>query len=106
MLINEINDLRRELKMSRTQVHDLETSLNVLRKQQHIASNSNISSQPMTGSKEKARDSIFDEEEARHIIDLQKHEIRKLRLQIRDLEASIAARPPSGKLPPMSQISI
>jgi len=103
MLINEINDLRRELKMSRTQVHDLETSLNVLRKQQHISSNNN---QQMNGSKEKLKDSIFDEEEAKHIIDLQKHEIRKLRVQIRDLEANIAARPPSGKLPPMSQISI
>eukprot|EP00795_Rhopilema_esculentum_P004667 gene4667-20951_t len=103
MLINEINDLRRELKMSRTQVHDLETSLNVLRKQQHVTG---IGLQQTNGVKEKLKDSIFDEEEARHIIDLQKHEIRKLRLQIRDLEANLAARPPSGKLPPMSQISI
>lgn len=103
MLINEINDLRRELKMSRTQVHDLETSLNVLRKQQRIVGNI---SQQTASSKEKSKDIIFDEEEARHIIDLQKHEIRKLRLQIKDLEANIAARPPSGKLPPMSQITI
>ena len=103
MLINEINDLRRELKMSRTQVHDLETSLNVLRKQQHVTG---IGLQQTNGVKEKLKDSIFDEEEARHIIDLQKHEIRKLRLQIRDLETNLAARPPSGKLPPMSQISI
>ena len=103
MLINEINDLRRELKMSRTQVHDLETSLNVLRKQHHVG---NITNQQMNGLKEKAKETIFDEGEARQIIDLQKHEIRKLRLQIRDLEANIAARPPSGKLPPMSQITI
>lgn len=103
MLINEINDLRRELKISRTQVHDLETSLNVLRKQHHT---SNTANQQATGMNEKAKGTIFDEGEARHIIDLQKHEIRKLRLQIRDLEANIAARPPSGKLPPMSQITI
>ncbi len=104
MLINEINDLRRELKMSRTQVHDLETALNVMRKQHHAATNNQ---QMQNGSKDKLRDNtVFDEQEARHLIDLQKHEMRKLRAQIKDLEANLAARPPSGKLPPMSQITI
>ena len=32
-LIKEINDLRGELKNSRTEVHDLEASINILRKQ-------------------------------------------------------------------------
>ena len=103
MLINEINDLRRELKMSRTQVNVLETSMNVLRKKHHVT---NANMQQTNGAREKTKDSIFDEQEARHIIDLQKHEIRKLRLLIKDLEANLAARPPSGKLPPMSEITI
>lgn len=103
MLIKEINDLRSELKKSRTQVQNLETALNVSRKQHHMI---NASGQQANGMEERGKSSIFDEEEARHIIDLQKHEIRKLRLQIRDLEENIAARPPSGKLPPMSQITI
>ena len=84
-------------------MHDLETALNVLRKQHHIASNG---TQQQSGKKDKRRDSLFDEQEARKVIDLQKQEIRRMRGQIKDLETDLAARPPSGKLPPMSQISI
>ena len=98
-LIKEINDLRRELKIARTQVHDLEASINVLKKQ-HLRSN-------VTVTPNDSQESYLDATEARKMIDLQKQEMRRLRAQIVDLEAKVAERPPSGsRLPPLHQITI
>ncbi|KXJ18311.1 cilia- and flagella-associated protein 57 [Exaiptasia diaphana] len=96
-LIKEINDLRRELKISRTTVHDLETALGVMRKQQNQG---NIDDGT-------AKDNQKTEEmsQLEKIIDIQKGEIRKLRVQIKDLEQISVNRPPSGgKLPPVPVI--
>lgn len=89
-LIKEINDLRSELKTSRTQVHELEASINTMRKHGDFSLKD-----PTSHIEEKA------EVEAYKLIDLQKQEMRRLRAQIVDFEAKIAERPPSGRLPPL-----
>ena len=95
-LIKEINDLRRELKIARTQVHDLETVLGVMRKQQQ---SSDVEKSGNTDNK----DNLSDENvEMEKMIDMQKGEIRKLRVQIKEMETIINSRPPSGsRLPPV-----
>jgi len=98
-LIKEINDLRKELKVSRTQVHDQEAAIKVFRKHQqdggsHIMNNL-------------SRDDDVSSKEAKKLIELQKQEMRRLRAQIVDCEAKIAERPHSGnRLPPLDIISI
>ncbi|XP_076813301.1 cilia- and flagella-associated protein 57-like [Clavelina lepadiformis] len=105
-LIKEINDLRRELKLTRTQVHDLEASLGTNRSK--IAPGKNAGKRLETAttmSDASGGRSVVHhnfEEEAPRIIDMQKMEIRKLRNQIMNLDEQLARRPPSGgKLPPM-----
>lgn len=88
--------MRRELKISRTQVHDLEASINIMKKQ-----NTGSYIQPEPDKSE------ITSVEAEKLIDLQKQEMRRLRAQIVDLEAKLQERPPSGsRLPPLSQVTI
>lgn len=100
-LLKEINDLRKELKVSRTQIHDLEALLNVARKNgfdelQHTAGTvKNIIKSTGLGKIEPNDNS--------RLLDMQKAEISKLRNRIRELEIT-ARRPQSGeKLPPVQQ---
>lgn len=96
-LIKEINDLRRELKIARTQVHDLETAIGVMRKQQFSDSEDSGNKDNKTMSEEN--------NEMEKMIDMQKGEIRKLRVQIKEMETVINSRPPSGsRLPPVGVI--
>ena len=96
-LIKEINDLRRELKIARTQVHDLEAALGVMRRT-HGSGGQGAKSAPTR--KNISRESAADDLEK--IISIQKSEIRKLREQIHDLEHQTINRPPSGgRLPPV-----
>lgn len=96
-LIKEINDLRRELKIARTQVHDLETALGVMRKLQQFPEDEEI------GNMENKRKLSEENVEMEKMIDMQKTEIRKLRVQIKDMETVINSRPPSGsRLPPVA----
>lgn len=96
-LIKEINDLRRELKIARTQVHDLEAALGVLRRSQGGGGSGGKSA---PSRKNMSRESTADDLEK--IISIQKNEIRKLREQIHDLENQTLSRPPSGgRLPPV-----
>ena len=96
-LIKEINDLRRELKIARTQVHDLETALGVMRKQQQFPEDEEI------GNMDNKRKLSEENVEMEKMIDMQKTEIRKLRVQIKDMETVINSRPPSGsRLPPVA----
>ena len=96
-LIKEINDLRRELKIARTQVHDLEAALGVMRRTQG-SGGKGVKSAPTR--KNASRESTSDDLEK--IISIQKNEIRKLREQIHDLETQTINRPPSGgRLPPV-----
>jgi len=97
-LIKEINDLRRELKVARTQVHDLEASLSVIKKQQSVPGMPDTHAQNGTDDSEHG----FNALEAQKLIDLQKQEMRRLRAQIVDLETKVAERPTSGnRLPPL-----
>lgn len=106
MLIKEINDLRRELKISRTQVHDLEATLGTNRGNRGIMGGARrLETAATTISGESGQRSTMRqnfEEEAPRIIEMQKSEIRKLRNQVMDMEEQLTRRPPSGgKLPPM-----
>lgn len=101
-LIKEINDLRRELKIARTQVHDLEAALGINKKNKNqapdplMAMNNNIMNGTMSSREGKHDENI-------RIIEIQKSEIKKLRAMLTEVENFAADRPPSGtKLPPMA----
>ncbi|XP_043941309.1 cilia- and flagella-associated protein 57 [Protopterus annectens] len=100
-LIKEINDLRRELKVSRTKVHDLEATLRLNRK--------NKPGSPDLGGSNSEQASTFGvtrlnfEDEAERIIEMQRQEIKRLRDQLQNQEQSYSIRPPSGgKLPALT----
>ena len=99
--MKEINDLRKELKVARTQIHDLEALLNVARKNgfdelRHSAGIVKNTIKPTGLGKIEPNDNS-------RLLDMQKIEISKLRNRIRELEIN-ARRPPSGeKLPPVQQ---
>ena len=96
-LIKEINDLRRELKIARTQVHDLEAALGVMRRTQ-VSGGQSVKSAPPR--KNTSRETASDDLE--RIISIQKNEIKKLREQIHEIEHMTLNRPPSGgRLPPV-----
>merc|ERR1711893_53755 len=99
-LIKEINDLRRELKIARTQVHDLEAALGLHRKANQGHATETLAQITSTNKNAQLEREL---EEKKKVIDLQKGEIVKLRHEIRDIEASgQVSRPPSGaKLPPV-----
>ena len=100
-LLKEINDLRKELKVSRTQIHDLEALLNVARKNgfdelRHSAGIIKNTIKPTGLGKIEPNDNS-------RLLDMQKTEISKLRNRIRELEINVR-RPSSGeKLPPVQQ---
>jgi len=97
-LIKEINDLRRELKIARTQIHDLEAAMGL-----HSKKNKNdtaaIAAITSKGSGALERDL----EEKLKIIEMQTLEIRRLRSEMSDLE--YGSRPPSSqRLPPVASV--
>ena len=70
-----------------------------MRKQQQFPEEEELGT---TDNKFKISDDNFEME---RMIDMQKVEIRKLRVQIRDMETVINSRPPSGsRLPPVAVI--
>lgn len=90
-LIKEINDLRRELKTARSQVHDLEAALGLHRKSnkaQAAETLAHISSANKNAQLER------DLTEKVTVIELQQEEIMKLRGQLR-------SGSPGSRLPPM-----
>ncbi|XP_029474302.1 cilia- and flagella-associated protein 57 isoform X2 [Rhinatrema bivittatum] len=101
-LIKEINDLRRELKVSRTHAHDLECILGL--KEKNRKSNFNDIRVPSSEGVPTpgTMHSIMEEEEGR-IIEMQRMEIKRLRDQIQVQEQMAMQRPPSGgKLPTLT----
>ncbi|KAL4237175.1 Cilia- and flagella-associated protein 57 [Mactra antiquata] len=95
-LIKEINDLRKELKIARTQIHDLEAAVKQYTKR--------------TGGEDtdvfavmlKAPSALMENEleEKNKIIDMQKFEIKKLRMEL-----ETGSRPgSSARLPPMQAV--
>ncbi|XP_075386789.1 cilia- and flagella-associated protein 57 [Tenrec ecaudatus] len=83
-LIKEINELRRELKLTRSQVYDLEAALKLAKKIRptevpEIAPSKDLSSTPLTMR-------LSDHEETERIIEMQRLEIQRLRDQIQEQE--------------------
>ncbi|XP_074640882.1 cilia- and flagella-associated protein 57-like [Tubulanus polymorphus] len=101
-LIKEINDLRKELKIARTQVHDLEAALGLHRKNKSNVSEAAATLAAVTSTNKNAMIEK-DLEENIKVIDLQKGELKRLRTQVREMEMQLSNRPPSGaRLPPMT----
>ncbi|CAJ0965111.1 unnamed protein product [Ranitomeya imitator] len=101
-LIKEINELRRELKISRTKVHDLEVALGVERKNRRSSladsKGSSISDPHASGV---LRLNI--EEETARIIELQKLEIKRLHAVLQSQDVTAGIRPSSvGRLPSLT----
>lgn len=99
-MLKEINDLRRELKMSRTLAHDLEAALKIARKNgfddQAVLSGIRAPPPPSGLSKIEPTDNS-------RVLEIQKMEISKLRAKIRELEG--LQRPgDGGKLPPLMTV--
>ena len=99
-LIKEINDLRRELKIARTQVHDLEAALGLHRKSSKAHAAETLAQITSTN---KNAQMDRDLQEKVKVIQLQQDEIQRLRGKITNLEDNLMPlRPPSGsKLPPV-----
>ncbi|XP_069837406.1 cilia- and flagella-associated protein 57 isoform X1 [Dendropsophus ebraccatus] len=101
-LIKEINELRRELKISRTKVHDLEVALGVERKNRRSSlaesKGSSIADHHSAGVQR-----LNIEEETGRIIEMQKLEIKRLRDMLHSEEVTAGIRPPSvGRLPSLT----
>ena len=99
-LLKEVNDLRKELKISRSQVHDLDAALKILQKGTSEVMTRTATSQVPVAS---VHSGLIQPEPAPNdqgrILDMQRAEISKLRARIRELETG---RPHSGtRLPPM-----
>ena len=92
-LIKEINDLRRELKIARTHVHDLEAALGLHRKSNQGQATETLAKITSTNKNAQLEREL---EEKLKVIDLQKHEIMRIRSQITELELGHTSRPPSG----------
>lgn len=95
--------MRKELKVSRTQIHDLEALLNVARKNgfdelYHTMGTVKSTIKPTGLGKTEPNDNS-------RLLDMQKGEISKLRNRIRELEIT-SRRPHSGdKLPPVQIVT-
>ncbi|NXT45627.1 CFA57 protein, partial [Pluvianellus socialis] len=98
-LIKEINELRQELKVARTQVHDLRSTLRLTKKKQAIqdtAPSSELLSSP-------AVLRLNAEKESEKIIEMQQIEIQYLRDQIQEKRQGLAVQPLlDGSLPQLN----
>lgn len=96
-LIKEINDLRRELKIARTQIHDLEAAMGLhsKRNKSDTATIAAITAKGPSALMEK------DMEEKNKIIEMQMMEIRRLRTEMSDLDFQGSRPPSSHRLPPV-----
>uniref|UniRef100_A0A8D0GI28 Cilia- and flagella-associated protein 57 n=1 Tax=Sphenodon punctatus TaxID=8508 RepID=A0A8D0GI28_SPHPU len=95
-LIKEINELRKELKVTRTQVHNLQSALGLHRKRKQQGIPDQL---PSVGVLR-----LNLEEETERIIEMQRLEIKHLRDQIQEKEQVLAFQPLSGgKLPMLEQ---
>ncbi|XP_010893002.1 cilia- and flagella-associated protein 57 [Esox lucius] len=79
-LIKEINELRQELRLVRAQVHDYESQAGVNKRKQSSSDLKVLASVRTQGAGQVAR--LNFEEEAERIIELQRREIQRLRLEI------------------------
>ena len=101
-LLKEINDLRRELKISRTQIHDLEAAIKIARKSgfDDQSTLAKIKAPPPPSGLGK----IEPTEESR-MIEMQKLEIARLRKCIREMEQQPSLAGMASRLPPLQAIA-
>lgn len=98
MLLKEINDLRSELKKTRSTAHDLEATLKIARKQgfdEQAALASTKPRLPPTGLVK------IEPSDSQRLIEIQRAEISRLRGILRELETGVKRSPSGGRLPPM-----
>ncbi|NWW51325.1 CFA57 protein, partial [Pedionomus torquatus] len=88
-LIKEINELRQELKVARTQVHDLQSTLKLLKKKQAIEDTDRPSELPPSPAVLR----LNAEKESEAIIEMQQAEIQYLRDQIQEKGKVLAVQP-------------
>ena len=101
-LLKEINDLRCELRKSRTHAHDLEATLKIARKQGFDEQAALTRTKPLIPPTGLAKVEPSDNS---RIVEMQKLEITRLRGKLRELEGS--QRPISReKLPPMQPVPV
>ena len=101
-LIKEINDLRRELKIARTQVHDLEAALGLHRKSNQANAAETKAKLASTNKNAQLEREL---EEKLKVINLQQQEIMRVKTQLQDIENGQVSRPPSGgRLPPVAPV--
>lgn len=99
-LIKEVNDLRKELKTSRSRIHDLETALGISRKNAATTTDAIVTALHMHQGNHLVEEK---QTELQRIIEHQKSEIKRLREKMDDLELRLNSRPPSSsQLPPLS----
>uniref|UniRef100_A0A670IZG5 Cilia- and flagella-associated protein 57 n=1 Tax=Podarcis muralis TaxID=64176 RepID=A0A670IZG5_PODMU len=104
-LIKEINELRRELKVTRTQVLDLQSTLGTPYETQEATST--IPSVVKSASPERHTPTILrlnPEEETERIIEMQRLEIKYLQDQMQGQEKALAVRPTSGSKLPLLEL--
>lgn len=101
-LIKEINDLRKELKLSRTHIHDMEAALGLHSQKGKKSSDTSALAQLAAKQPNALMEQKIDEQG--RIIDMQKMEIKRLRQDFHELEKSSGSRPPSGNLPPLQLV--
>ncbi|XP_025110126.1 cilia- and flagella-associated protein 57-like [Pomacea canaliculata] len=104
MLIKEINDLRKEVKLQRTHVHDLKATLGLYTKKQKKGSDHAIQMQSPARRHEATMELKM--EEQNRLIDLQLMEIKRLRNEVQELESLCGSRPSSApRLPPVQAVA-
>uniref|UniRef100_A0A8W4FJK8 Cilia and flagella associated protein 57 n=1 Tax=Sus scrofa TaxID=9823 RepID=A0A8W4FJK8_PIG len=94
LLIKEINELRRELKLTRSQVYDLEAALKLTKKTQPQDVTEKVSGEDLPGIPPTMR--LNAQEETGRIIEMQRLEIQRLRDQIQEQEPVPGLHPLAG----------
>jgi len=96
-LIKEINDLRKELKLCRVLIHDMEAAMGLDARSKKGGSTVQLPPKPAGPLVEKEL------EEHKKVIEMQQMELKRLRDEIYDLETAHGSRPSSGqRLPPVN----
>ncbi len=99
-MIKEVNDLRKELKLSRSRIHDLETALGISKKNAATTTDAIVQALHVHQGNHLIEEK---QSELQKIIEYQKQEIKRLRERIEDMETRVNSRPQSSnQLPPLT----
>lgn len=98
-LIKEVNDLRKELKMARSRIQDLETALGISRKNAISTTEALVEALHVHQGNHLVEEKHI---ELQRIIEHQKQEIKRLREVVEDMERKPLSRvQSSSQLPPL-----